>query len=686
VFVSKQGIVTLILMVVAVFLLMYTCRGRDDKKKDDTGRTAEPISEKGTKGNSLAWRVYSKDYIRPEPASLGSLDPDSGYKMKLDISSTGCSIDKLLLNEHFETVEDKAAFDACGREVSKYLQQVRKDDDLQGFYSLLSPVANANSLASEWLKIERSSDGKVAGGGELGVRNWKKVDEKTDENGISRSVTYKFSVLDNEGKNERLSIFKTYTLENDSYSIGIEIRIENHTDHKLYVDLQTAGPAGMNREGTRRDFRYVAVGRSKGGMIEAQMPRDYNKLESEKTGEDGNGQWESLGSEEGGSNNVAWIGIINKYFGAFLYPEPEDKTDLRAAGLGPEYFIRPVKYGDDRMAWKIALQTKGLVVSARKDCRVNIDFFAGPKKRELFDKNELYSRLRYVDTVSTRGCFCAWDWLRSGLMKLLGIFASYLFLGNYGLAIVLLVAVVRVILHPLAKRGQVNMAKTQKKMNKLKPEIEKVKKKYADNRQEMNREMMKIYKEHGNPMSGMILGCLPMLLQMPIWIALFTGLNSNVALRHEGLLPVWLTDLSAPDFLIDFHASFNIPLISSLMGPITGFNLLPILLCVSMYLHSKYGATSQAPQETATPEQLTQQKMMRVMMPVMMLLFFYNAPSGLTLYIMASTTVGLIESHYIKKHIKEDEEKKAAAETVVKISGKGPRRSRPKKPRGPFQK
>ncbi|MCD4699368.1 MAG: membrane protein insertase YidC [Phycisphaerae bacterium] len=192
--------------------------------------------------------------------------------------------------------------------------------------------------------------------------------------------------------------------------------------------------------------------------------------------------------------------------------------------------------------------------------------------------------------------------------------------------------------------------------------------------------MMKVYKEQG---TTPLLGCLPMFLQMPILIALWTSINASVELRHAAFLPVWIIDLAAPDALIPFGgAAFNIPLVGSMIGLVTGFNLLPLLLCVVMYLQMKMNPQMSA---STSPQQQSSQTMMKYMMPGMMLVFFYNAPSGLNLYFMTSTFAGLLEQYVIRKHIREKEAAEAAAVTTVAMPGKRFRGQKPKKPKGPFQ-
>jgi YidC/Oxa1 family membrane protein insertase len=244
---------------------------------------------------------------------------------------------------------------------------------------------------------------------------------------------------------------------------------------------------------------------------------------------------------------------------------------------------------------------------------------------------------------------------------------SWAALGNYGVAIIILVLLVRLVLHPLTKKSQISMMR----MQKLAPQMQKLKEKYADDKNTLNKEMMKLYKEQG---ASPLLGCLPMLLQMPILVALFRGLNSIVELRHAAFLPVWITDLAAPDALFTFGK--ELPLIGS------AFNLLPILLTVAMFVQQKF--TPQSAQAAASPEQAQQQKMMKFMLPAMMLVFFYKAASGLNLYFMTSTFAGVLDGYFVRKHIREKEAAEAALQTTIKVPGKAARSARPKKPKGPF--
>ena len=242
----------------------------------------------------------------------------------------------------------------------------------------------------------------------------------------------------------------------------------------------------------------------------------------------------------------------------------------------------------------------------------------------------------------------------------------YGFIGNYGVVIIILVFLIRLILHPVTKKSQVSMSK----LSKLAPKAEEIRKRYASNKVEMNRQLMALYREHG---ASPIMGMLPMMLQMPIWIALYSAIYASIELRGAAFLPVWITDLSAPDALVRF-ATITVPLLG---WRIDSLNLLPILMGLAFYLQQKLMPT----QAAANPQVAQQQKMMMIMLPIFFPLLLYKAPSGLNLYIMASTFAGVIEQYIIRKHIQEKEQ--AEAQRLVPTTSKTGGKVKKKKPK-PF--
>ncbi|MCK4958969.1 MAG: membrane protein insertase YidC, partial [Planctomycetes bacterium] len=210
------------------------------------------------------------------------------------------------------------------------------------------------------------------------------------------------------------------------------------------------------------------------------------------------------------------------------------------------------------------------------------------------------------------------------------------------------------------------------KMQKLAPMMQKIKEKYADDKEAQQREMMKFYKQHG---AGGFLGWMPMMLQMPVWIALWTSINISFELRGAEFLPFWITDLSVPDALIPFKA-INLPI----FGEISSFNLLPILMGVVMYFQQKLMPHSSA---AANPQAAQQQKMMQIMMPLMFPIMLYKGPSGVNLYILSSITAGVFEQMIIRKHIREKEEDEGQG--LVAVTSKTGGKVKKKKPK-PFYK
>jgi YidC/Oxa1 family membrane protein insertase len=189
-------------------------------------------------------------------------------------------------------------------------------------------------------------------------------------------------------------------------------------------------------------------------------------------------------------------------------------------------------------------------------------------------------------------------------------------------------------------------------MQELGPKQKKIQERYKDDRKKLQQEMSRLFKEEGISPTG-ALGCLPMFLQMPIWIALYATLYFAFELRQQpgffGLFQLiggwpFLADLAEPDHAIPLGTGFSLPL----MGTITAINVLPLVLGVVFYIQQKY--LTPPPSASLTPEQAQQQKVMKIMMVVMFPLIMYNAPSGLSLYFIVNSTLGTLESRWIRSH------------------------------------
>ena len=203
--------------------------------------------------------------------------------------------------------------------------------------------------------------------------------------------------------------------------------------------------------------------------------------------------------------------------------------------------------------------------------------------------------------------------------------AIYGVVGNYGIAIIIVTVLMRIIIFPLTLKQE----KSMKKMRELQPELEKIKEKYKDNPQEYQQKTAELYRESGvNPLGG----CLPLLIQMPVFVALYWAFSGNAIPADAKFL--WFT-LKQPDrlFMIGNFA----------------FNLLPILNVGVTYIQQKIMTNTTSGQESNQ-----QMQTMLYMMPLMMLFIFYKMPSGVTLYYLVSGALSLVQQYFILKGRSDD--------------------------------
>ena len=203
--------------------------------------------------------------------------------------------------------------------------------------------------------------------------------------------------------------------------------------------------------------------------------------------------------------------------------------------------------------------------------------------------------------------------------------AIYGVVGNYGIAIIIVTVLMRIIIFPLTLKQE----KSMKKMRELQPELEKIKEKYKDSPQEYQQKTAELYRESGvNPLGG----CLPLLIQMPVFVALYWAFSGNAIPADAKFL--WFT-LKQPDrlFMIGNFA----------------FNLLPILNVGVTYIQQKIMTSATSGQESSQ-----QMQTMLYMMPLMMLFIFYKMPSGVTLYYLVSGALSLVQQYFILKGRSDD--------------------------------
>jgi len=562
-------------------------------------------------------RVSVKGDPQAESFVLGDARRNSPYPMELTIAPRGGAVEQATIRGHYMTVEREEP------------------------YAVLSPV-EVGPLGNE-RKMRSFVTRKV---------RFENLDHEVDLSDVSWNVESTgpeeavLSVRIAGPDDTPLAVIrKRYHLPPQppgsmTSDMVVSVTIENLTDAPLNAILTQGGPIGLQRAASRSEDRRVS------GAI---WQDDTLAVE---------GYWRRQVAREGGMKllgrdneqegvRVAWAGLSNQYFTCLM--APHDRFDAQAKPWVARCEARTATgptddRGDDLT---IAYVSRPIWIEKGTSAEVAFDCYIGPKSKRAFEQVEAYAARGYYNVIREGFAWCAPAGLVGFMMTLLNTFHR-IPPHNYGLAIIILVVIVRALLHPITKRSQVNMMKMQQQQASLQPKIKVIREKYANDRTKMNQAMMELYREEGINPAGQILSCLPMLLQFPIWIALWTALSSTIEMRHAPFDGWWIRDLAAPDAVYTFSHPVQIPILGGLMGgPIDSLNLLPILLGLSQLLQTKLMPRPSSPQPDGAPDQ----RKMMMFMSVFFVFILYNAPSGLNLYIMSSTLFGILEQHRIRKHI-----------------------------------
>lgn len=606
--------------------------------------TIRPTGQPATAEGGLQARPTTR---AAETRSIGYLDFDkagkSEWPLALEIEPNGAGLKSATLN--------------------RYRAQVDKDEP----YVFQQPDAKA----ADWAKCALAARSISIDGGDwidVATVPWNLVEHTAD------SASYSIDIV--RGNAKVLSISKTYTLrkktdQNEGFEFDLKYSFASADGQEHKVRMTFNGPNVPPVENSR-DVPEIVLGYDEGGKYVAfdhysgsvyQPDNPERPQDSTKTLADPK------------KRPILWAGITSAYFDGIVLDEQQQIAELRVFAAakpdeisGQEYLV-------------LTFLTDELKVPAAKgqatDMRLQV--YIGPRQREILTSAYYAAYPRgYDDTIviTGKGIFgwicglCTWGWLINFLVVVLKGF--HFVLRDWGLAIMLLVIIVRLLLHPITKRSQISM----QKMTKLGPEMEKLKKKFGDDKEGLQRAQMELYKEQGfTP----ILGCLPMFLQMPIWIALWSALQGTFELRHSSFLWgfTWIKDLAQQDRLWYFPNNVKIWAFH-----IDALNVLPILMGVVFYLQQKM-----TPKPAAeTPEQAQQRKMMSwvsLLFPIIL----YNGPAGLNLYILASTAIGIWESKRVRDHIKAQEEAERAGKVIVDAKAtrgakKHARADQPDQPKG----
>ncbi|MDR2802873.1 MAG: membrane protein insertase YidC [Treponema sp.] len=321
------------------------------------------------------------------------------------------------------------------------------------------------------------------------------------------------------------------------------------------------------------------------------------------------------------SSRVSWASIAGKYFAFIMIPD--------ATAYELVFSARPQEAGLET-ASRMFITRPPLSASRSADI---FRFYLGPKTSKaltIYDTGAngfRYTDLRLENVANAGGFWSILNPLESLLNWLLNLF--YGLIPNYGMAIILVTLLVKIGLFPLTKKGSEGTLR----MQAMSPKIKEIQAKYKDNPQKMNLELAGLYKKEGySPLSG----CLPMLIQLPIFLAMYNLFNNHFELRGAMFIPGWIPDLAVPETIWNF-APFKLPILGW-----SDLRLLPFIYVGSQLLYSKV---------TQTPDQAgnAQMKMMMYFMPIMFFFILYNVPSGLLVYWIMSNVLTMIQQLAINK-------------------------------------
>ena len=374
-------------------------------------------------------------------------------------------------------------------------------------------------------------------------------------------------------------LIKTYTFDPESYLIGLNVTIINASQHPIKDQLVIS-----LRKPLEKNKGYGFVGPS--AMID-------NSLEQIKP--------KKIEDKDLYTGQIRWIGIEDRYFLTSLIPGSEIDGGIK------------LSVNEDIVTNRLINPTFELTPGTQNQ----FDFFVfmGPKSMELLNSlgHDLGKALNFgFFDIIAKPCL----WFMNKIHSVIP---------NYGIAIIILTLFTKILLWPLGNKSYKSMSE----MKKLQPLMAEIREKYKNDKQKMNQELMSLYRTYKvNPVGG----CLPMVLQIPVFFALYRMLYQAIELRHAPFF-LWINDLSAPDRL--FHFGFKIPF----MEPPYGIPVLTIIMGATMLLQQKM---------SPPPGDPTQAKMM-MLMPVVFTFIFINFSSGLVLYWLVNNILSISQQYYVQK-------------------------------------
>ena len=382
---------------------------------------------------------------------------------------------------------------------------------------------------------------------------------------------------------EGLTINQVFRIYPDTYHVDLTVTLRNRTEEQVEGGFR-ASLRGLPIEKKGSYYSFVGAALLLNGKVEKIKSKDLKKGDKFFPGP------------------IGWVAYEEDYFMSAIIPENPSKGDFKGR-LRPSGVI------------EAAYESPSFSLAYNEEQSSLFTVYFGP--RDLAVLKQLGKKLELAINFGWTDMFA------KPLLYTLRYFNEYL--NNYGVAIILITILIKILFWPLTHKSY----KSMKELQKLQPLMNKIREKRKGNKEQMNKELMALYKTYKvNPMGG----CLPMVIQIPVFFALFRILGNSIELRHAPFI-FWINDLSAPDRLFNFP--FQIPF----MSPPYGIPVLTLLMGASMFVQQKLTPTVGDP---------TQAKVM-MFLPLIFTVMFINFPSGLVLYWLVNNILSIGQQYRIKK-------------------------------------
>ena len=527
------------------------------------------------------------------------------------------------------------------QQVSDSIKQVQFNSQLGAFaYSASLPSNKENStvIENEVLKISiNNKGGKIE---EILLKKFLTHDKNPlylvkDHNS---NIEINFSTKDNRILNTKDLYFEpTLTQEKGFQSLSMKLKVSENqyleyvytlkpTDYLVDFNINSIGLDQVLDSSKPIDFKWElnAFHNEKSMNYENQYTELVYKFDEKEF----DNILATRGAKEESAEKVNWVAFRQQFFTSILIPKKESITKMR---LSSENLVK-----DDAVDTLFTKNFKAEIPLALKNGNIhqNWSFYFGPSDYNLL---KTYKGLELERSVNMGwGIF---RWLNKYLFIPIFDFLTG-FIGSFGLIIILMTIIVRIIMSPLVYKSYLSSAK----MKVLRPEMEEINAKYPgkDNAMKRQQEIMALQSKTG---VNMLSGCVPALLQMPVFFALFRFFPSNFDLRQKGFL--WAEDLSSYDSI--YELPFKIPVYGS------HISLFPLLASIAIFFYMQMTQSQQANMQPPVQEGMPDmQKMMKVMIwisPIMMLFFFNQYGSGLSLYYFISNLLTIAIMWVIKEYV-----------------------------------